>query len=636
MSLGILAHSVRQMKSVTLGVALVCGATFLATTQVEAGSGVPANQMFSKKAADTNGEEKQTWSSHAVTGGKATTTSRIVDDGSVAPFLASDSTAGMQAMADKYSAIVAAGGWPKVPSGKLKKSSSSKAVALLNKRLNIEGYLRVEATAGEFAEVYTSATEDAVRRFQTNHGLAVTGTIDGPTLAQLNVPADRRLATIRANIPRVAEYSKDLGSRYVIVNIPAQQIETVNEGRVFSLHNAIVGRPSRPTPVVMAPLTMIRFNPYWNAPPSIVERDILPRMLSTGPSKVMASMNMKIFDGVGGPEVSPNSVNWRRAVVDNYHFRQEPGGSNAMATAKIDFNSPFGIYLHDTPEPQLFNSGERLFSSGCVRVQNVSTLINWVLQGQDGINSSRISELAQTRERLDETIENAPQLRVAYLTSWPAHDGVAAFRRDVYELDGTGFVLGQPLPVGETNGGQRYVLKPIPRSLDAVDADEAFGFASLFRSSRNPDKQEAAARPSSGTDDTLLPGKTKTTTKTVSKTKITTKTASKAKTTTKTASKTKAAKKSPALARITHRNGNDDKEGAFAAVTSRTPVTTVKKVEKKSAAKSKKSTTSKNTTTAKKVAQCKPGADGKLPSACKATTAAKKPVARPEKTAAAK
>ena len=108
-------------------------------------------------------------------------------------------------------------------------------------------------------------------------------------------------------------------------------------------------------------------------------------------------MNMKIFNGVGGPEVDPNSVNWRRVVVDDYHFRQEPGGSNAMATAKIEFNSPFGIYLHDTPEPQLFDSGERLFSSGCVRVQNVAILINWILQGQDGIDTSRIAELGRNQ-----------------------------------------------------------------------------------------------------------------------------------------------------------------------------------------------------------------------------------------------
>ena len=637
MAFGFLTQSARRMKTVSLALVLACGVAFTGVTLVHAESEAPASNMFRKKVTDSNGSLKQNWTGHALSGGKATTTSRIVNDGSVSPFLALDSSISMQALADKYAAIVSAGGWPKVPSGKLKKGSASKSVGALNKRLYIEGYLRVEGTTGEFAEVYTSATESAVQTFQSNNGLAVSGTIDGPTLAQLNVSADQRLRTIRANIPRVAEYSKDLGSRYVVVNIPAQQIETITDGKVYSIHNAIVGRPSRPTPVVMTPLTIVRFNPYWNAPPSIVERDIVPRMLSSSPSNVMASMNMKIFDGVGGPEVNPNSINWRRVVVDNYHFRQEPGGSNAMATAKIEFSSPFGIYLHDTPEPQLFASAERLYSSGCVRVQNVATLINWVLQGQDGIDSNRIATLAETKERLDTPITNAPQLRVAYLTAWPASGGVAAFRRDVYELDGSGFTVGQPLPVGESQGGKRYVLKPIARSLDAVDSDEAFGFASLFRSTRNSDKQDASADigRNAKAGDSLLPAKTKTAGK--------------------TAAKSRTAK---AGAKVFVRNGNGDKENTFASLfndkksaTAKKPVkkTASKKAAKKDASSGAKkpkpetktaavdSKTKKPVVAGKKpaTAQCKAGAGGKLPDGCKAPVAAKKPVVKPEKTASA-
>ena len=470
-------------------------------------------QTFRKKRFGDNVSVTSNADSAAHTKGSglsATTETMVVNDGSVSPFLTPDSPAAMQALADKYQQVVSAGGWAKVPSGKQKKGDTGKGPAALNQRLFAEGYLRAEAAQGEFAQVFTSATEDALIRFQRNHGLAVAGTIDGPTLGALNVPADRRLATIRANIPRFAEYSKDLGPRYVVVNVPAQQIETISDGKVFSIHNAIVGRPSRPTPVVSTPLKTVRFNPYWNAPPSIVEKDLVPRMMSSGASKVMRDMNMKIFDGVGGPEVNPDRINWRRVVVDKYHFRQEPGGSNAMATAKIEFNSPFGIYLHDTPEPQLFKTAQRFYSSGCVRVEKVAILINWILQGQDGIDASRIVTLAETKERLDTEIANPPQLRVAYLTAWPAKDGVAAFRGDVYELDGTGFIVGQPLPVGETQGGQRFVLKPIPRSPDAVDADEAFGFASLFRSnSRNDDKADAATIARNGAaSDSLITAKT--------------------------------------------------------------------------------------------------------------------------------
>lgn len=419
--------------------------------------------------------------------GKAVTETEIFSTQVVEPMLSLGGMVAMQAAESKYAAIVNNGGWPKVPRGVYKKGSDSKGVVALNQRLFIEGYVRPEAAEGEFANIFTTATQDGLMRFQRNNGLGASGQMDSPTLQALNVSAAERLSTIRANIPRLAEYSKDLGDRYVVVNIPAQQIETVNGNRVFSRHNAIVGRPTRPTPVVMTALSDINFNPYWNAPPSIVERDILPK-LSSG---ILQKMNMKVFNGVGGPEVNPRRINWRRAVVDNYHFRQEPGGDNAMATAKINFSSPFGIYLHDTPEQHLFESSGRFYSSGCVRVQKVAVLLNWILNGQDGIDPSRIEYLAQSLERLDVKLVAPPQLRVTYLTAWPTSDGVVAFRGDVYGLDGTGFIFGQPLPVGERSAsGERFVLKPVPRQLAQIDEAEADGFFWFGKRSR---KDESAA-----------------------------------------------------------------------------------------------------------------------------------------------
>jgi peptidoglycan hydrolase-like protein with peptidoglycan-binding domain len=412
--------------------------------------------------------------------GKATTETEIVAGKNIAPMLAVDGMVQLQAALSRYEQIVAQGGWPTVPKGTYKKGGENKGIAALNKRLFIEGYLRREATEGQFAGIYTSATEDAVARFQRNHGLAVTGRVDGPTLAQLNVSAQARLRAIRANIPRMAEYSKDLSSRYVVVNIPAQVIETVNNGKVFSRHNAVVGRPERPTPVVMTAVSDINFNPYWNAPPSIIEKDLVPR-IEKGGSKAMADMNIKVFDGVGGPEVDPGDIDWDRAVVDNYHFRQEPGPENAMATAKINFPSPFGIYLHDTPEKHLLQTGGRFYSSGCVRVDKVAVLLNWILNGQDGIGPSQIEYLAQSLERKDVKLVAPPQLRVAYLTAWPSGNGTVAFRDDVYDLDGSGFVVGQPMPVSETQDGQRFVLKPIPRLVAEVDNGNFGGFGLFSR-----------------------------------------------------------------------------------------------------------------------------------------------------------
>ena len=432
--------------------------------------------------------------------GTPTTATEIVDGQNQMAMLQSNSDQLLQAAAAKYQSIISQGGFPSVPNGTFKKGDKGPSVGVLNRRLFIEGYLRIEGTQGQFAEIFTTATQDSVARFQRNHGLAVTGKVDAATVAELNVPADKRLATINANIPRLAAYDQGLGDRYLIVNIPAQQLEAVNGGRVFERHNVIVGRPARPTPVVMTPLAMVKFNPYWNAPVSIVEKDIIPK-LSSG-FDYLKQNNIKILQGgQNGTEVDPRSINFKNVRLEDLLFREEPGPKNAMATAKIEFSSPFGIYLHDTPDKQMFNYNNRFYSSGCIRIQNMPQLVNWVLNGQDGYNPDRIANMAQTLERLDVPLQTPPQLRVAYLTAWPAAGGTVAFRNDIYQMDGSGFVVGQPMPVGEMSpDGKRFVLKPLPRALSVDEAEaEGSGFFSAKAGKMNGKSPSLFGTPGSST-----------------------------------------------------------------------------------------------------------------------------------------
>jgi len=612
-----------KLLSLALAAMLTASSAFLAPALAE-GNG--SALIFNKKNAASTSTGNFNSTGHADgtgSGGKATTVTEVIN-GAETAMLTATSPADLQAAIQRYEQIVTAGGWDEVPGGKLRKGVQSKAAAALNRRLFIEGYIRKEATEGEYADIFTSATEEAVQHFQRNHGLAVSGSVDGATLKSLNVPAGQRLATLRANLPRVTEYAKDVGQRYVVVNVPAMQIETVENGKVYSRHNAIVGRPSRPTPVVMTALATVKFNPYWNAPASIVERDIIPRMLSGGASRVLKDMNIKVFDGVGGPEVNPDRVNWRRAVPDDYHFRQEPGGDNAMATAKIEFSSPFGIYLHDTPERHVFDTGMRFVSSGCVRVDKVAIFINWILRGQDGIDQAKIAELAETLERLDVQIKDPPQLRVVYLTAWTNGRGEVNFRPDVYEMDNSGFVVGQPMPVGEN--GPRFVLKPVPRTPSAVDADEAFGFFALFNHSRNPDKQGGMMMRTAATEDPL-----KTKAKAGDKKKD-----GRVAGTNWTSTSDDGAKR-PLFKAPTKKGGKTDK--ASAKTKKKTTVADAKSKTgtKKTAAKETKDVKKDaKPTTAKKpvkeptgtASECKAGADGKLPKGCKPVAAAK-PKAKP-------
>lgn len=390
---------------------------------------------------------------------KAATITEVLDnEGETAPMLYLASPEYMARAISRYEMIAARGGWPKVePSKALSKGGKGEMVIVLKQRLAIEGYLLDE---NQFDEIYDGLTARAVVRFQRNHGLLPTGKVEKQTAEVLNVSARARLATLRANLLRMEEYSRDLGDRYVIVNIPAAQLETVSGGSVYSRHNIIAGKPDRPSPVVITTISELNFNPYWNAPASIVQKDIIPELLKN--PGYLQKQNIRIFDGVGGAEIDPVKIDWANTPGDRYHFRQEPGEDNAMATVKINFLSPFGVYMHDTPTKQLFEAGERFFSSGCVRVEQAHVLVNWILRGHDGWDMDRIREVAHNVERLDVRLNDGPQVRWVYLTAWVTEDGSVSFRHDIYELDGTGFVVGQPLPVNNGSDSQRWVTKRLP------------------------------------------------------------------------------------------------------------------------------------------------------------------------------
>jgi murein L,D-transpeptidase YcbB/YkuD len=440
-------------------------ALLMATALAITVSGDPAAALFKRKDKTD---------SHNVTLNKskskaATVTEVLEDERQATPMITFESPEFMARAMARYEMAAARGDWPRVEASKaLSKGGSGEEVVVLKQRLAMEGYMLDE---GQFDDVYDGVTERAVIRFQRNHGLQTTGKVGKQTAAALNVSARQRLATLQANFSRVTEYARDLGERYLIVNIPAAQLEAVSGGSVYSRHNIIAGKPDRPSPVVITTVSDLNFNPYWNAPASIVEKDIIPALLKDPDH--LEKLNIRVFDGVGGPEIHPSTVDWANTPGDRYHFRQEPGEENAMATVKINFPSPFGVYMHDTPTKQLFEAGERYFSSGCVRVEQVHVLLNWILRGQDGWDMDRIREVADSAERLDVKVIDGPQVRWVYLTAWVTADGSVNFRPDIYELDGTGFVIGQPLPVGQGVGSQRWVTKPLPYGYDEDGAVSA-------------------------------------------------------------------------------------------------------------------------------------------------------------------
>jgi len=377
--------------------------------------------------------------------GKLATHTEIVQGQGQAPMLTLGSLNALESAIGMYEEIVAGGGWPEMPKIKYDKTTKPADIFRLRQRLVREGYLELESLAAADSSKFDTTLIAAIKSFQFNHGANPSGKIDERTRSEMNISAEARLYTLKENQPRIAEHLKDLGPRYVAVNIPAVQLETVELGEIYSRHNVVVGKLERPTPSLKSKVSDIVFNPFWNAPASIVAKDIIPKYLKD--PGYLEQMGIRVIDGENGMEVEPSSVDWENTAPDRFQFRQDPGEHNALATMKVNFPNKFMVYMHDTPHRELFAGNARFESSGCVRVDQVAVMINWILGGQDGIDSARIEQITAAGETIQTKVQKQTDVRFMYLTAWATEDGRVNFRPDVYKLDGTGFILGQPNPV---------------------------------------------------------------------------------------------------------------------------------------------------------------------------------------------
>lgn len=333
----------------------------------------------------------------------------------------------------QYAAIVDNGGWNKVPVTKrLRLGARDSNVTTLRRRLAISGDLDRQLVN---SDVFDSYVESAVKNFQARHGMAVDGVIGSLTQAALNVPADTRFRQLQTNLVRLRALSGFLGDRFVTVNVPAAIIETVNNGRVHSRHTAVVGKIDRQTPILNSKIHQVNFNPYWTVPESIIRKDLIPLMQKSPDYLTKHSIRIYAPDG---SELQPNQLNWFSEEAVNYRFRQDPGEKNSLGQMRINFDNPHAVYLHDTPNKNLFGKEVRFHSSGCVRVQNVREFVQWLLQDTGDWNRPTIDQTIKSGERIDADIDRAVPLYLTYITAWGTPGGLVHFRDDIYDRDGLG------------------------------------------------------------------------------------------------------------------------------------------------------------------------------------------------------
>jgi murein L,D-transpeptidase YcbB/YkuD len=332
----------------------------------------------------------------------------------------------------RYRAIAAGGGWPAVDAGPtLRPGERDPRIVQLRERLRAEGDLAAATPAAP--DHFDDELVQAAKRFQRRHRLDADGVVGKQTLAAMNVTAQQRIDQIRVNLER-ARVLQDIPPTAVVVDIAGFEVSLFRGGQRLLRSRAQVGRPYRSTPVFRDEIRYIEFNPTWTVPPTILKNDVLPGIKRD--PRYLGSRNMQVLTR-DGAVVDPGSVNWqdypRRGFP--YLIRQQPGPNNALGRMKIMFPNEHMVYLHDTPNRDLFNRSERTFSSGCIRVEKIDELVELLLDDPQRWGRAAIEEILEARQTRRISLVTPVPIYLVYWTVQVEDDGEVHFKRDPYNQD---------------------------------------------------------------------------------------------------------------------------------------------------------------------------------------------------------
>lgn len=330
-----------------------------------------------------------------------------------------------------YRDIQQRGGWQPVPEGPtLKPGMSDARVADLRQRLSATG----ELPAGDPAStLFDTSVEAGVKRFQQNHGLKADGIVGKSTLQAMNVPVQDRIKQIQVNLERARWVLHNLPDEYVLADIAGFGVRYVRNGKRIWESRAQVGKPYRKTPVFRSEITYLDINPTWTVPPTILKKDILPKLRKD--PDYLNKKDMRVLTFAGKP-VDESTIDWSKYPGERfpYMIRQNPGPKNALGRIKFMFPNKHAIYLHDTPSKSLFGKTARAFSSGCIRIENPYDF-GVLLLNNDQWDKDRILETVETGKTTSVSLDRPVTVILLYWTVNTTAEGDIIFKKDIYARD---------------------------------------------------------------------------------------------------------------------------------------------------------------------------------------------------------
>ncbi|MFB2802547.1 L,D-transpeptidase family protein [Shewanella seohaensis] len=291
-----------------------------------------------------------------------------------------------------------------------------------------------QGSADKNPMLYNDELVAAIKVFQTQHGLQADGVIGKQTLYWVNQSPYVRAKLLAKNTLRQQLFTRTLPASYLVINIPAFELQFVEAGKVILNSKVIVGKASRPTPLLSSHISSVVLNPQWRVPRTIVRRDILPHIRQDG--HYLQDRGFDVYD-YDGARVEHSPQEWQELASSHFPYRlvQRPGAKNALGRYKFHFDNSFSVYLHGTSEPSLFKKTDRALSSGCIRVEKVEELARWFQTHL--VKDTRLWDklTPNTTQSQWFALSDTMPVYTVYWTAWLDDAGQIQYRNDIYHLE---------------------------------------------------------------------------------------------------------------------------------------------------------------------------------------------------------
>ena len=299
----------------------------------------------------------------------------------------------------------------------------------------------IEKLSTNCENIFDEDLKNAVISFQKKHGLSSDGVVGGQTQRFLNISADKKISIIRLNLERMRWLPRDLGEKYLLVNVPEYKLRLYENNHIILNMAVIVGDKKFPTPIFSDKMSYVVLNPSWNIPDSIAKNEIIPKLLKD--PNYLADKGIDIYAGWNGTPEKVDSKNIIDGAIledeeylKNFRFSQTSNHDNPLGKIKFMFPNKYSVYIHDTPAKSLFANARRAYSHGCIRLSKPEELLSTIANEDKNLDILKANEILSSKvSEKSIGLDKKIPIHIIYLTSWVDENGVLQFREDIYNFD---------------------------------------------------------------------------------------------------------------------------------------------------------------------------------------------------------